>query len=162
MKDVGSSPTGSPKNYKDMVTKNIPITFDLAKSWYTSGNSTLKSLALKAFTEEELNNAIANRVKSFEELQNIDTISIPSVEPLNEAFIAYAKLILLRNSYVEGWPKEWINGIQYAIRFDRMCSSPMISELKSIHSALTFPTCEMAYQFAETFKDLLVQAKEVM
>lgn len=145
-----------------MVTKNIPITFTLAQAWYKSGNSTLKSLALKAFTEEELNNAIANRVKSFEELQNIDTISIPSVESLNEAFIAYAKLILLRNSYVKGWPKEWLNDVKYAIRFDGECPVPKISQLISIHSALTFPTCEMAHQFAETFKDLLVQAKEVM
>lgn len=145
-----------------MITKNIPITFDLAKSWYTSGNSTLKSLALKAFTEEELNNAIANRVKSFEELQNIDTVSIPSVESLNEAFVAYAKLILLRNSYVEGWPKEWLDDVQYAIRFDRTCPSPKIAGLRHIRSALTFPTCEMAHQFADTFKDLLAQAREVM
>lgn len=145
-----------------MITKNIPITFDLAKAWYKSGNSTLKSLALKAFTEEELNNAIANRVKSFEELQNINTISIPSIESLNEAFIAYAKLILLRNSYVKGWPKEWLDDVKYVIRFDGMCPSPKISALKSIRSALSFPTCEMAHQFAETFKDLLVQAKEVM
>lgn len=145
-----------------MITKNIPITFALAKAWYTSGNSTLKSLALKAFTEEELNSAITKRVKSFEELQNIETVSIPSVESLNEAFTAYAKLILLRNSYVEGWPKEWMDDVKYVIRFDRTCSVCKINQLKSIHSALSFPTCEMAHQFAETFKDLLVQAREVM
>ena len=145
-----------------MITKNIPITFTLAQAWYKSGNSTLKSLALKAFTEEELNSATTNRVKSFEELQNIDTVSIPSVESLNEAFIAYAKLILLRNKYVEGWPGEWLNDIKYVIRFDRTCPSPKITSLRSIHSVLSFPTCEMAHQFAETFKDLLVQAREVM
>ena len=145
-----------------MIIKNIPITFDLAKAWYKSGNSTLKSLALKAFTEEELNSAITNRVKSFEELQNVKTVSIPSVNSLNEAFIAYAKLILLRNSYVEGWPKEWLDDVKYVIRFDRTCSVCKITQLKSIHSALSFPTCEMAHQFAETFKDLLVQAREVM
>ena len=144
-----------------MITKNIPITFTLAQAWYKSGNSTLKSLALKAFTEEELNSATSNRIKSFEELQNIDTVSIPSVEPLNEAFVAYAKLILLRNSYVEGWPKEWLNDVKYAIRFNGG-STPKISPIRSIHSALSFPTCEMAHQFAEIFKDLLVQAKEVM
>ena len=57
-----------------MITKNIPITFALAQEWYTSGNPTLKSLALKAFTEEELNSTTTNRVKSFEELQNIDVV----------------------------------------------------------------------------------------
>ena len=145
-----------------MITKNIPITFTLAQAWYQSGNSTLKSLALKAFTEEELNNATTNRVKCFEELQDVNTVSIPSIESLNEAFVAYAKLILLRNKYVEGWPKEWMNDIKYVIRFDRTCPSPKITSLRSIHSALSFPTCEMAHQFAETFKDLLVQAKEVM
>lgn len=145
-----------------MVTKNIPITFTLAQAWYKSGNSTLKSLALKAFTEEELNNAIANRVKSFEELQNVDTVSIPSVESLNEAFVAYAKLILLRNKYVEGWPKEWLDDVKYVVRFDGTCPVPKITQLRSIRSALSFPTCEMAHQFADTFKDLLVQAKEVM
>ena len=145
-----------------MITKNIPITFTLAQAWYKSGNSTLKSLALKAFTEEELNSAIANRVKCFEELQDVDTVSIPSVESLNEAFIAYAKLILLRNKYVEGWPKDWLNDIKYVIRFDGTCSVCKITHLRSIHSALSFPTCEMAHQFAETFKDLLAQAREVM
>lgn len=145
-----------------MITKNIPITFALAKAWYKSGNAIMKSLALKAFTEEELNSATTNRVKSFEELQNVDTASIPSIESLNQAFIAYAKLILLRNHYVEGWPKEWLEDTKYVIRFDRTCPSPKITQLKYIHSALSFPTCEMAHQFAETFKDLLVQAKEVM
>ena len=145
-----------------MITKNIPITFTLAQAWYQSGNSTLKSLALKAFTEEELNSATSTRVKCFEELQNVDTVSIPSVESLNEAFIAYAKLILLRNKYVEGWPKDWMNDIKYVIRFDRACPSPKITQLRSIYSTLSFPTCEMAHQFAETFKDLLAQAREVM
>ena len=145
-----------------MITKNIPITFTLAQAWYQSGNSTLKSLALKAFTEEELNIATSNRVKCFEELQNVDTVSIPSVESLNEAFIAYAKLILLRNKYVEGWPKDWLNNIKYVIRFDETCSVYKITHLRSIHSALSFPTCEMAHQFAATFKDLLAQAREVM
>lgn len=145
-----------------MITKNIPITFTLAQAWYQSGNSTLKSLALKAFTEEELNSATSNRVKCFEELQDISTVSIPSIESLNEAFVAYAKLILLRNKYVEGWPKEWLDDVKYIIRFDRTCPVPKITQLRSIRSALSFPTCEMAHQFAETFKDLLVQAKEVM
>lgn len=145
-----------------MITKNIPITFTLAQAWYQSGNSTLKSLALKAFTEEELNSATSTRVKCFEELQNVGTVSIPSVEFLDEAFVAYAKLILLRNKYVEGWPKDWLNDVKYVIRFDRACPSCKITQLKSIHSALSFPTCEMAHQFVDTFKDLLVQAKEVM
>lgn len=145
-----------------MITKNIPITFTLASAWYKSGNSTLKSLALKAFTEEELNSATTNRVKSFEELQNVGTTPIPSVEFLDQAFTAYAKLILLRNHYVEGWPKEWLEDTKYVIRFDRICPSPKIMQLKYINSALSFPTCEMAHQFAETFKDLLMQAKEVM
>jgi hypothetical protein len=145
-----------------MITKNIPITFTLAQAWYKSGNSTLKSLALKAFTEEELNIATTNRVKDFEELQDVGTVSIPSVESLNKAFIAYAKLILLRNKYVEGWPEDWLNDIKYVIRFDRTCPVPKITQLRSIQSALSFPTCEMAHQFADTFKDLLVQAKEVM
>lgn len=145
-----------------MITKNIPITFTLAQAWYKSGNSTLKSLVLKAFTEEELNSATSNRIKCFEELQNVGTVFIPSVESLDEAFAAYAKLILLRNKYVEGWPEDWLNDIKYVIRFDRTCPSPKITSLRHIHSALSFPTCEMAHQFAETFKDLLVQAKEVM
>lgn len=145
-----------------MITKNIPITFTLAQAWYQSGNSTLKSLALKAFTEEELNHATSNRVKCFEELQDVNTVSIPSIESLNEAFVAYAKLILLRNKYVEGWPKEWLDDVKYVIRFDRTCPVPKITQLRSIRSALSFPTCEMAHQFAETFKDLLVQAKEIM
>ena len=37
-----------------METRNVKVTLEKAREWYKSGNSTLKEIALQAFTEKEL------------------------------------------------------------------------------------------------------------
>lgn len=41
-----------------METRNISIGLDQARSWYKGNDSTLKTLAMQAFTEQELNPSI--------------------------------------------------------------------------------------------------------
>ena len=42
------------KQRNNMETRNISITLEQAMEWYNSGNSTLRTLALSAYTEDEL------------------------------------------------------------------------------------------------------------
>ena len=36
------------------MERNITITFEKAREWYNSGNTSLKEIALQAFSKEEL------------------------------------------------------------------------------------------------------------
>lgn len=49
-----------------METRNIYLTLEEAREWYNSNNESLKEIALKAFTKEELNNSFRN-IKSFKD-----------------------------------------------------------------------------------------------
>lgn len=42
------------KQIGNMEARNISVTFEQAREWYNSGNSTLRTLALNAYTESEL------------------------------------------------------------------------------------------------------------
>ena len=50
-----------------MKTKEITISLKKARKWYTSGNYTLKSLALKAFSKEELEALPFRDITTFED-----------------------------------------------------------------------------------------------
>lgn len=47
---------------KDMEKRNIAISLNEAKEWYKSGNATLKELALKAYSKEELEYIDFNKI----------------------------------------------------------------------------------------------------
>lgn len=76
---------------------------------------------------------------------------------LCEAFLAYMKLIQLRNAWVKGWDAE-------------DCSIKIIAKDEDIFKdsymqfmhGLSFPTSEMADEFMETFRDLLEVAKPLL
>lgn len=53
-----------------METRNISITLKEAKEWYNSNNNTLKELALKTFSEEELKHSFKD-IKSFKDACNV-------------------------------------------------------------------------------------------
>lgn len=77
-------------------------------------------------------------------------------EKLCDAFIAYMKLIQLRNA--------WVNS-----NFDPLCHKIVVIEDTIVFelcyantNGLSFPTNKMAKEFAETFKDLLETAKPLL
>lgn len=77
-------------------------------------------------------------------------------EKLCDAFIAYMKLIQLRNA--------WVNS-----NFDPLCHKIVVIEDTIVFelcyantNGLSFPTNKMAQEFAETFKDLLETAKPLL
>lgn len=77
-------------------------------------------------------------------------------EKLCDAFIAYMKLVQLRNA--------WVNS-----NFDPLCHKIVVIEDTIVFelcyantNGLSFPTNKMAKEFAETFKDLLETAKPLL
>ena len=53
-----------------METRNVTITLKKAKEWYNSGNTSLKEIALQAFSKEELNPFGFTKIKTFRDALN--------------------------------------------------------------------------------------------
>ena len=56
--------------------KNMIVTMDEAREMYYSGNKTLKDLALKVFSEDELNKSTYSEIKTFEDAVTVLGMSI--------------------------------------------------------------------------------------
>lgn len=50
-----------------MLERNVTVTLEKAREWYNSDNTTLKEVALQAFSEEELNVFDFTKVKTFKD-----------------------------------------------------------------------------------------------
>ena len=167
--------------------KNITITLQEAKEWYKGTNPTLKELALKAFSKEELEKqrlpktweefCMKNQVKEGEchidRMSNINSYSfvstrIPSKDKNvcisvqeAKAFLALMQLRQLRKAYVKAWEPDWTDpSDKYCINF--MNYKPKIVVWGTISHVLSFPTRELAEQFLNNFKDLLEIAKPLL
>lgn len=82
--------------------RNISVTLEQAREWYHGNNSTLKELALTAYTEEELGftmNNVYSKVNG-----NNQTFYIPSGE--SSEFKVKAKLSMIAAYCNEGWKME--------------------------------------------------------
>ena len=56
--------------------KNMIVTIDEAREMYNSGNKALKDLALKVFSEDELNKSTYSEIKTFEDAVTVLRMSI--------------------------------------------------------------------------------------
>ena len=129
-----------------MEERNIKISIEKAREWYSYGGE-LKKLALSVFTEKEIKeNVLPNTWEEFFEMYllekdkkewYIDVDSTPrykhkgvicfedskNVLPSKQAafaHLAYMQLHQLRNCYRQGWKPNWSNGNQckWCIVFD--------------------------------------------
>ena len=84
-----------------METRNISITLNQAIEWYNSKNATLRTLALNAYTKEELEldyNSIDREVD-----QICTCVCIPKCE--GKKFQVLAKLATIAKFYNKDWKK---------------------------------------------------------
>ena len=87
-----------------MKARNITVTLDKAKEWFSSGNATLKEIALQAFSKDELVcnfKDITTFKKACEALGlNYDIISIVTkdVATFSRASAAMFKLNIIRKA----------------------------------------------------------------
>ena len=84
-----------------METRNISVTLEQAREWYNSGNNTLRTLALNAYTKDELEldyNSINREVD-----QIYTCVCIPRCE--GKKFQVLAKLATIAKYYNKDWEK---------------------------------------------------------
>lgn len=88
-----------------METRNISVTLDQAKEWYNSENDTLRTLALNAYTKEELElnySLIESKVD-----QVCGCFYVPRCE--GKKFQVLAKLATIAKYYNKDWKKTACN-----------------------------------------------------
>ena len=168
--------------------KNIAITLQEAKEWYKGTNPTLKELALKAFSKEELEKQrlpktweeFCEKYSTVDETEYFINSGSQIIQLAKdkrhrsfgknacaskqeaEAFLALMQLYQLRKAYVKDWEPDWMDdiSIKYCIEVN--------SNIFSIHGwykhshVLSFPNCGLAEQFLNNFKDLLEIAKPLL
>ena len=96
-----------------METRTIKITFEKAKEWYNSNYSSLKELALQAFTKEELElidlKEVIDLILSYNELTNTQRTQLESLKNRNNINKTSApKLLRILACYFNGefWKKD--------------------------------------------------------
>lgn len=129
-----------------METKQIKIEvpqgYEIDKEQSTFENIILKPIEVKL-------------PLSVEEIQRLDTAKY------KDAFEALEQLVHLRDAWNEGWKPDWnYNDNKYCIFFYRNKLEKCVMSNESI--PLHFKTLELAEKFAEQFKDLINEAKELL
>ena len=110
-----------------METRNISVTLEQAREWYNSGNATLRTLALNAYTKEELE--LSYNLIEFK----VDPIGIYYDIPRDEIrkFEVLAKLATIAKYYNKDWKKTNSN-IGYFIWKYNDVSSPISISTSSL------------------------------
>ena len=89
-----------------METRNISVTLEQAREWYKSGNDTLRTLALNAYTKEELEPNY-NLIESQVDRQVCVCSCVPRGE--GRKFQVLAKLAIIAKYYNKDWKKTACN-----------------------------------------------------
>lgn len=172
-----------------MKKRTIEIDLETAQSWYRT-NHTLKNLALKIFSKEELENVLPTSWNSWYSIQgegckfyiddkcHIQHSTLYALPPSNihrnklnssqdaEAHLALMQLHVLRDSYRDSYQKRWkpdwtsSNECKHCIVFYEQ--KVQVTFQYGEHRFLSFPTGELAEQFLYNFRDLIEKAKDLI
>ena len=87
------------------IKKTLDISIDMAREWYNSGNETLRKLALRCYSLDDLKVVSFEKIKSFEDAVNalnmdLDFVSsvISNIETTSKASAAMYKLNIVRKA----------------------------------------------------------------
>lgn len=172
--------------------RTITISLATAKEWYKGCNEVLKKLALKAFTEKELQeityvrsweefcnkyNKVENEyfigvesdVRDFDRIVDIKRYSnndrnlLASKEDA-EAFLSLIQLKRLRDQWWESlnWKPDYTNNKITKYTIVLIRNKIVIDYTYILDRFLTFPTKEIAEDFLNCFRDLIEKAKELI
>ena len=114
-----------------METRNISVTLEQAREWYNSRNATLRTLALNAYTKEELelNYSLYSLIES-----KVDQACICSYIPSCEVkkFEVLAKLANIAKYYNKNWKKTTCNTGYFIWKYNDVVNSPISIYTSSI------------------------------
>lgn len=160
-----------------METREIKITLETARRMYEQGGE-FREMALGAFTEKEL---VGGRLpKTWEEFcisKGDEGIRINAA--LNFAYvsvrkaftdyhdaekhIAQMKLHLLRDEYRNGWEPDWEDdNKKYLISHYDNSKCCRVYQESIFPNFLSFQTEELAEEFLENFRELIVEAGDLI
>ena len=163
-----------------METRFIKLSLDTAKRWYEQGGE-LKEMALGAFSEKEL---IGDGLpKTWDEYcakhgdmgviikASLGTAYVAlnkhvfSDYKQAQAHITKMKLHLLRDEYRQGWLPDWSdNCYKYGVKWNIFPrKKELIVTWRNYDPLfLSFPTEEIASEFLTNFRELIVQAGDLI
>lgn len=174
------------KEIENMEKRKVELDIETAKKWYNGNDNSLRTIALQAYTEDELkHNELPNTWEEFcknyhtcEEDSFVDASSnivtcnknhgrssilnknlLPN-KKYAEGILALCQLTQLRDRYRQGWVPDWKdNEDKYIIDYYE-ADNISIASYKHIKSFLSFQSKEIRDKFLDNFKDLIEQAKE--
>lgn len=81
-----------------------------------------------------------------------------------ESHLVYIQLHRLRDCYRQGWIPDWTNkeSTKYCIYFCGNCNDYIISPCRQISHFLSFQSYEIAEKFLKCFRNLIVQAGDLL
>lgn len=154
--------------------KTITVTLSEAQKMYKLGGA-YRDLALKLFTEDELNpkpqvpHSWDEYCKDFYPFEHYMHYTPNFSHGFHgddcDALIAYGKLIRLHRAWIGDWHPDW--NIETSYKNPKYCIIPSVSgflieKCNNWMLALSFPTYEMAKDFKNCFIALLEKAKNLI
>ena len=165
--------------------RDVKINFSTAKKWYNGNNENLKTIALQAFTVDELEDSklpkswgefCAKSSKGGKEYfidynsqiistgdfctrdSNTDRNVLPNKADA-EGILALCQLTQLRDCYRQGWKPDWEDSTSKYI-IDYGSNELRVSYYMHSNCFLSFQSTEIRDKFLNNFRDLIEQAKE--
>lgn len=163
--------------------KILTVTLAEAKEWYIKGGE-FKDLALKVFSEEELNilpktwegclciyraSYEGEYIKNESKVASVGISNSPhylydkNVLPIGigKPMLALIQLLLCREVYRNGWKPNWmVNSHKYTIEYN---SGDIVQSIsKGFSKILSFQSEQVRDTFLNNFKELIEEAKELI
>ena len=173
------------KDSKTMEERTIKVDIDTARKWYNGLDKSLHTLALQAFSENELKDSglpntwnefcLETPIKQFEYYISADSgISQRADDVIRriecdknvlpnkksaESILALCQLTQLRDRYRQGWVPDWKDDkYKYIINYDG--DNLSLNLYHHRNTFLSFQSKEIRDLFVKNFKDLIELAKE--
>lgn len=143
------------KDMKEQETKSLPIPEGWEFAGYENGEIKIRKIEPELPTDYE-------KALGAVKVSEIRSLLVPS--GMHGAVSALCKLLIYRNAWWEklGWRPDFGNGLvaKYIIE---NCGGRITTGISGMgYALLFFPTEEVRDKFAETFRDLIEEAKELL
>lgn len=141
----------------DMEKRNIKVTLEQATEWYNSDNETLRTLALTAYTEEELT---LNRDYIFSKVKGLTATLIPSVD--DKKFLALADLTVIAKYFNGSWKKTPNNTGYFLAQFNTESLNDIIKGVKIVaHNTVKYPGIVYFKEKEDLIKAVKIMGDEI-
>lgn len=139
----------------------MKLSLEKAKEYYNKGGE-LREIALQVYSEDEMfKHELPKTWKEYLNImykEDIEKYQEAEIAYMSNACIAYSKLRYLHEYYRQGWEPDWSDSEQtkYCIIDNNGLS---VVECYRKRHILAFRTKELAEQFIENFRDIIIKSE---